>query len=376
MMSKHIYKLTDLCLWLLLSAGSCQYEYEALPIKSDAVIDLTLPPYNCDNTGVEDCSDAIIKAFDDVLRPTLERQRFIEEVLAENPDTVIGFEILKERGVIFPDRLEPTKILYLPEGVYKVSKSIEYTFTDLKNTPGSEINRQIHFQGDGPDKTIIRLIDDAPGFQGEEHKPVINFMTGDWTNIAMSNTIKDLSIEVGKGNASAIGLNFMASNSGAVRDVTIRSIDPNGKGAIGLCINHAVYNGYVKNLTVEGFDTGIEMNDYGMFSVFEFINLKGQNEYGFVVNQNMCSIRQLESKNKVPALRIYGDGAHVVMIDSKMNGGGASQLAIVKENGVFFGRNLKANGYAGIYVSKHQLINKDIIDEFSSHGKQILFEHA
>src|SRR6056297_2773083 len=125
------------------------------PADAEAVIDMTSPPYNLDNTGKEDCSDAIIRALDDILRPTRDRQKYIEEVVNNHPDTVIGFEINPRVGVIFPDRLEPSKILYFPNGTYKITKKVEYTFTDLQNTRGAELNRQIHFQGQSQNGTIF-----------------------------------------------------------------------------------------------------------------------------------------------------------------------------------------------------------------------------
>jgi len=365
-------------LLLMLLEWSCHSEQGNQSLKtsaqSESNINLALPPYNCDNTGKVDCSDAIIRAFDDVLRPTLERQRYIEQILAENPDTVIGFEILKERGVIFPDRLESTKFLYLPKGVYKVSKTLSYTFKNLKNTPGSELNRQIHLYGDGVDQTIIRLVNDAPGFDEDKAKPVVSFMQGNWSNVSMSNTIENLTIEVGSGNPSAVGLNFMSANSGAVRNVSIRSLDPEGKGLVGLQINHPVYNGYVKNLIVDGFEVGIEMNDYGMFSVFEFIKLQNQQKYGIIVDQNMASIRKLESNNKVPALLCKGQGVHVVLIESKLKGIDTEASAIINEGGIFFGRDIDSDGYQTVYQSDEQIIKDAGISEFCSHEVMSVFD--
>ena len=51
------------------------------------------------------------------------------------------------------------------------------------------------------------------------------------------------------------GLLYFADNSGAVRQVTIRSRDPRRAGSIGLTITQKLPPGcHVKNLTVAGFN--------------------------------------------------------------------------------------------------------------------------
>lgn len=38
------------------------------PQECKNIIDVTKPPYNADSTGKEDCTQALIQAFDDVLK--------------------------------------------------------------------------------------------------------------------------------------------------------------------------------------------------------------------------------------------------------------------------------------------------------------------
>jgi len=344
------------------------------PKDARAVIDMTQPPYNLDNTGEEDCSDALIRALDDMLRPTRDRQKEIEQLLRENPDTVIGFEINAERGVIFPDKLEPSKIFYFPDGTYKISKTIEYTLEDLQNQRGAELNRQIHFQGQSEEGTVFKLVDHAPGFNTGTPRPVINFMKGAHSNIAMSNTFEHITIDVGTGNPDAIGLHYFANNTGAVRNVTIRSSDPEGKGSTGLAILRKPVSGCVlKDISIEGFDTGIEVTEYGIFSVFEHIELSNQRKYGFHVIDNVVSIRNLQSQNKVPAVALTGEYGHVVILDSELTGGNSTHPAIEQSDGVLFARNVKTEGYQQAIQSHQKDVPESHVGEYSSHGVYTLF---
>ena len=91
------------------------------PHNAKAVVDVTKAPYFCDNTGKTDCTEALCRAVDDVLRPNIEG---IEKALnklnaSSDPNYTISFEIRKKDGVlnvIFPEELEPAKILYFPNG--------------------------------------------------------------------------------------------------------------------------------------------------------------------------------------------------------------------------------------------------------------------
>ena len=60
-----------------------------------AIIDITKPPYNADNTGVKDCTEILRRAFDDILRPNaVNMKKTIEKLAAmEGPDGRISLII-------------------------------------------------------------------------------------------------------------------------------------------------------------------------------------------------------------------------------------------------------------------------------------------
>jgi len=166
------------------------------PHNAKAVVDVTKAPYFCDNTGKNDCTEALCRAVDDVLRPNIEG---IEKALnklnaSSDPNYTISFEIRKKDGVlnvIFPEELEPAKILYFPNGTYLVSDTISHSLESLRNILSGnrrmEINRQIYIHGESAEGTVIRLKDNCPGFGFGDQKPIISYTRMEQSNIAMTN---------------------------------------------------------------------------------------------------------------------------------------------------------------------------------------------
>ncbi len=335
--------------------------------KARAIIDLTKPPYNLDNTGQRDCSDAFIRAFNDVAGSILKRYQATDSILAAS-DTALGFESKSSRGAVFPHQNWPGSILYLPNGTYKVSKTIGYTIANLQNTQGSEMNRQLRLVGESMEGTIIRLTDHAPGFSEAEPRAVLSFMkkpetampsmVGDYplkgihgirgahSNVAMSNYCENLTIDIGAGNPGAVGLLFHSSNTGAIRNLRIRSSDPEKTGAVGLAITMGKPMGnYTKNVTIEGFDYGVLVHDHMLYSVFEHIQLQGQRKAGIKVKDHPVSIRKLASNNEVPAIHLWGSKGYVALTDSDLSGGNSAEAAVQHDAGFLYLENVDVNGY-------------------------------
>lgn len=381
--------LVFLFLISLTNAQNIIYPPDAL-----AVIDVTKAPYNCDSTGMKDCTEALIRAMDDVLRPTLKGQRAIEQELRDDPRSdfyhhlgVENRKIKDEVIAIFPSRLSPSKILYFPDGIYRVSNTVCYTFEDLNNSRGNELNRQIIVRGQSEGGTVIRLDDNCPGFEKGAGKPVFSFMLKNQSNVAMVNMFENISISIGKGNAGAAGLRFFGNNTAAVRNVTIRSEDPGKDGHAGiLCDRFNMSGCYFKNITIDGFDYGIQVLPSRMYTVFEHVKLTDQKVAGFLVDENLVSIRDLRSYNTVPGLMITGAAGQVVLIDSKFSRNKDSQgfpvsdfnenSAIEHINGLLFARNIEILGYnSAVTRFGKQILPGRNIEEYSSHGVLSLREN-
>ena len=242
------------------------------------------------------------------------------------------------------------RVIYLPPGVYLVSAPLKFTANTSSNRNalyGRNVLRGFHAR-----ETTIRLRDntfaDAAAPQAVLNNGFISFWNGqfeqntaDWFH----NSISDLTIDVGRGNPGAKGLEFFSNNTGSVRNVRILSGD--GQGHIGLDLGHKDTNGplLVKHVEVLGFKTGVRTAQTVNSQTFEFISLRNQTETAFDNNGQSVSIRGMFTEGGVTALRNrFGSAA---LIDSYMKGKGTSATAAAAVvNGEFlYGRNIGSDGF-------------------------------
>jgi hypothetical protein len=230
--------------------------------------------------------------------------------------------------------------LYFPNGTYLISDSV-----GIFNGKAHSRDRFLTYQGQSQAGTVIKLKDDCPGF-GDPRKPkiVMSVYEGQGTGDVMHSYVRNLTVDVGRGNPGAVGLRFMSNNSGAMYHVTVRSSDPKGAGKLGLDMRQG-QNGpcFIKHVTVIGFDQGVETGD--TFSlVFEHLTLKNQNVLGFHNLNARTTLRDLKSTNSVPALK-NSQHANLTLVEADLSGGGADNAAIVNDSAKLFLRDIKQNGY-------------------------------
>jgi hypothetical protein len=354
--------------------------YIGMILENKIYIDVTQPPYNIDNTGIFDCTESLCKLFDEIVsrdRDALEATKKKLELL-EDPNARISFEIRKTEGhlnLIFPEKVPEPRILYFPNGEYLVSGTVSYSFGDLQNIVDGgrirhEINRGIHLLGQSRDGVVIKLRDSCPGFELGSRKPVVSFMQGESSNIAMTNTIENMTIEVGENNPGAIGLIFMANNTGAIRNVDIRSTDHEKRGAVGLAMIHEKISGVLaKNIEIDGFDYAIEITPVRNYVVLEHICIRDQRRTGLKLSNTSISIRALKSTNSVPAIRVSGASAHIVLVEGELHGGFNRNHAIECEMGALFLRDINTSGYSGaVSFYGDNGVQTSKVKEYSSHG--------
>ncbi len=323
------------------------------PQNAKAVIDVTKAPYFCDNTGKTDCTEALRRAMDDVLRPNVEGiQNALDKLNANSdPNYAISFEIRKNDGVInviFPEDLAPAKILYFPNGTYLVSNTIAHSLEDLRNILSGnrvmEINRQIYIHGESAEGTVIRLKDNCAGFGFGEQKPIVSYTRMEKSNIAQTNSIADITIDCGSGNPGAIGLHFYSSNSGAIRNVRIRSSDPEMRGGCGLFLAGNM-ECLVKDLWVTGFDYGVKVSDVLRPVSCENIRLEKQKVTAFLACDSNVSIWKLYTRTKANPFRAEGSRSMITLLDSELLDGDSLQRGVVIAAGEAYLRNVTTQGY-------------------------------
>jgi len=358
------------------------------PADCRGVIDVTQPPYCLDNTGREDCTQKLREMIDSIMQQQLDGIEATRQHLLSIPEPTanVAFENRKVNGVVtnvlFPENEPLIPALYFPNGTYLVSDTISYTLDNLQNhCPGQairgyELNRQLMMIGQSRDGTVIKLKDHCPGFEFGNERPVISYMRGERSNVAWSNFFENITIDVGVGNPGAVGLVFFGNNSGAVRNVTIRSSDPEGRGAYGFGAIHEIISGCcVRGLRVEGFDTGIQVLPTRNFVAMAHIELINQRKYGIRVEQTIASFHDVHIEGNVPAVFVAGALANVVLTDVEAVSEGCIYPAIRIDLGCAFIRNLKTKGYAKA-VSQYwgeKTLPDGCVEEFTTHEGVSMF---
>ena len=292
------------------------------PVNS-GIIDVTAAPYNAQGDGKADDTRAIQQALRDYAA----------------------------KGAI----------IYLPNGTYLISKTLRWGNNQKLTT----------LQGQSRAGTIMRLKDACPGFT-DPGQPDAMVWTGDKPAQRFRNQIRNCTWDTGQGNPGAIGVQFNASNCGCLRDVAIRSGD--GTGVIGLDLSYTDDFGpfFVKNVRVEGFDTGIATKHGVNSVVFENVTLRGQRKVGWHNNGHPITVRGLVSDNAVTAICQEQWGGFLTLIDAKLTGTGAASglPAIRLSAGGMLARNVAVPGYASAIQKetegRRETVPGPLVDEWAS----------
>jgi hypothetical protein len=298
--------------------------------------DVTKAPYNADPSGQTDSTAAIQAAID------ASYQQHLNDVRQ--------------------------RMIYVPAGTYRLSNRLS-----LRASLGDDNRaRWVTFLGDGPDLTILKVDNNSPAFQGSA-RSVIQFLEGYRSNVAFFNEVRDLTIDVGSGNPGAIALQYHANNQGNVRNVTLRSSDPQGVGHTGLSLEKSLGGlAMIKGVTIEGFEIGVDVRDSVSAYAFEYLTLRGQRTAGLINRGKSVSIRGLTSENSVPAIRNIDRMGQVVLIDSTLRGGAVGMTAIDNQAGTLFVRNVEVQGYGLAINNRGQTLTGSYIEEFVSDEPVVL----
>lgn len=267
------------------------------------VVDVTQPPYNARGNGVADDTRAIQQAIDD------------------HPN----------QGAI----------IYLPNGVYLVSRTLRWSGGDDPFAGGAQ--KQIVLQGQSRAGTVIQLRNACSGFDNpRETRAVI------WTGRApaqrFGNEVCNLTVDTGVGNPGATGLQFIANNQGGVREVDVVSGD--GEGVAGLDLGYTDEQGpcFIKDVRVQGFDVGVKTAHAVASVTMEDVTLEDQNVAGLENGGQPLSVRHLHSHGAVTGVR--NTGGLLVLIDSVLEGTKvpASAPAVANAASILL-RNVQTPGY-------------------------------
>lgn len=238
------------------------------------------------------------------------------------------------------------KIIYFPSGTYLVSKTLEW-----RNSKGNW-DSYLKFQGQNQTNTVIKLKDNIPEFNNSKLPKAVVYtasINDNKGNRAHNNFFANLTIDTGKGNRGAVGIDYLANNRASIRDVTIRSGD--GQGRVGLNMTRG-WTGpaLIKNVQIIGFDYGVKTVGPEYSITFKDLVLENQRIAGIDNLWNVLSIDGLTSRNQVPAIRNQGQTARdrrslVVLLNANLAGGSATNVAIENNAGEIYARNVTTSGY-------------------------------
>jgi hypothetical protein len=250
-------------------------------------------------------------------------------------------------------------VVFLPKGTYIISDSIKFLSTYF--------DKDVTFIGEHPDSTIIKLKDNAAGFQDVANpRPMIETRGG---NQAFGNYFKNLTINTGNNNAGAVGLDYITSNYGTVENVKI--ISPDNSGYCGLQMERLWAGpGLIKNVFIKGYQYGIRVTQCEYSMTFEDVTLQNQTVCAVYNECNTLAMRKIKSTNTVKAFENRG---RLILLDSKLNGGNASTNAIENINGFFFGRNITTLGYANAFSNSGTPIAGSNITEYHTDNDNSMF---
>ena len=126
----------------------------------------------------------------------------------------------------------PRKTLFFPKGTYLISNTLYWKLAN------GDWSTSLTLQGENRDQTIIKLENSAPGFNDAANPRAVLFTTSQNSsasdgsgNQAFNNFIFDLTVDVGQGNPGAVGIDYLANNRGAIRNVVVQA--PAGSGQTG-----------------------------------------------------------------------------------------------------------------------------------------------
>jgi hypothetical protein len=278
-------------------------------------------------------------------------------------DTARIQAIVKEYGQT--DNIGKTpRTLYFPNGTYLLSDKIDWI-------------SKVNFQGQSTNGTIFKLKDGAAGYgNAGSPKYVIGLgaLQSDNYGIGFVTGLYNLSVDVGSGNPGSVGVQFYADNQGGMRDVVIKSSDPNGAGYAGIQERSGSGPAIIKNVNVYGFRYGIK---FGGGTAHENIGLYNQSvagvdnraseNVGTGVGGPIFTVRNLRSVNSVPVFDTDRFEASVNLVDLIVGGGSGANPAI-RCFGAIFARNVRSYGYGGILqdTRNNRVVSGAALAEYAS----------
>ena len=246
-----------------------------------------------------------------------------------------------------------TRIVYLPNGTYRVSGRLE------RHYAGGRYGSGMILVGESTSGTVIKLADHAAGFDDPGAPRGVLMTTAklldgtptsggkDYTNKgegndAYENFVEHLTIDVGQGNPGAIGIDYLANNIGAIRDVRVTA--PPGSGATGIAMLRKWPGpALLRRVAVTGFATGIAVGDTEYGVTLDHVRLEGQRAFGLVNDRNSIAAAHLTIASAGTAIANTAPEGLIALTDSELRQTGEGDA--LANRGVIVTRRLSLLSY-------------------------------
>lgn len=243
------------------------------------------------------------------------------------------------------------KIIYFPAGTYLISGPL------IKNDVSSgNATYGMVLIGQSQGTTTIRLSPGAPGFSDAANPQGMIYPTSDAVNngfspngdgnTAYQNTVQDLTIDIGTGNPGAIGIDYLASNLGAIRNVTVTS-DSGTDGVAGIRMTRPIIGpALLENVTVNGFPVGLDVANLQYSLTLDNVRLNNQTVAGLRNSQNQITANALTAKTAGPAIVNNSVDGEIVLSGSALHrASGYTGNLIANQGTIAFRNSNTVEGY-------------------------------
>ena len=231
-----------------------------------------------------------------------------------------------------------------------------------------ECNWAIRIFGQSRQKTIIRLKDQTTGFEDGNAKPVLTYyLLQRGSNINIGNFLENVTINTGKGNPGAVGLQWNNSNFGAIRNVAIRSGDTQGHTGLRMHCNNAT--GQIQDMRIDGFDRGIDLAaGRETMIAMEYVTLSGQRisalhvgDAGSGAGGDSLSARKIRITDCQNPIQV-GVAGQLVLLDSEIAAEKGGTAITLDPDAFLLARRVKISGYEHSLANGGKSVSDDLTD--------------